>query len=334
MPSCAYVHRPVHVFVALLALAGCAPSRTWNVTGPPGKSDASIQADADACNHMITNMRAEASPFENLHPYFIQCMTGRGDTLQAKDGTIYRPQQNQAAAPHFGSTDSSPAALAGSMPTPPDGGEPPPQDYQATDEYVLKSRHYGEPGRKLTDRFLGMDWLQRADERWSDAVKYCNRRNPPCSPVDINFGTGNSYIATAYTYALDAALEPDRFDEFRNRIQMACDAMRPRNTGWTLPTGGLGLVCVSPKMLQAAVDEARRQAPAVRQREEAANAEAAKEAAAERQALKAAQQSGQPTPRQTQGDQGPSWAECHIVPAPFGYADHPIIGGMAGCSPW
>jgi hypothetical protein len=233
-------------------------------------------------------MRAAASPFENLHPYFIQCMTGRGDTLQAQDGTIYRPAQNDAA-PHFTSSEPSRGALPGSIPPSPGGIEPPqPEDPFAADEYVLQGRHYGDPERKMTDRLSGMDWLGKADEMWADAVKYCNLPDRQCNPAAA---TNSSFVASAYTYALDAAIEPNRFEEFRSRIQMACDALRAAkqrhsdtsgySIAWRLPTGGNGRVCVSPKVLQAAVDEARKEAPAVQQREKADEAEAAKKWAEE-----------------------------------------------------
>jgi hypothetical protein len=91
------VCRVTFILTGLLTLNACTTPRTFVVIGPPGKSDAAIQADAAACNQMVANMRS-VYPSLDLHPYFIGCMTTEhGNVLRAADGTIYKPIQNAYA---------------------------------------------------------------------------------------------------------------------------------------------------------------------------------------------------------------------------------------------
>lgn len=90
--------QPPVVLAGLLVLGACGAPATFQFSGPPGKSDAAIQADAEACNRMVSDMRSR-DPYSNLRPYFVQCMTARGDTVQYADGKASSPTQNSAGGP-------------------------------------------------------------------------------------------------------------------------------------------------------------------------------------------------------------------------------------------
>jgi TPR repeat protein len=47
-----------------------------------------------------------------------------------------------------------------------------------------------------------------------------------------------------------------------------------------------------------------------------------------------ARNTGQGRSTPAQQDREPGWGKCNVLPSPFGYADVPVIGAIAGCSPW
>lgn len=106
--SCMRQKQPPVVLAALLVLGACVAPARFQVSGPPGKSDAALQADADFCNGIISSMRTR-DPYSNFRGYFEQCMAGRGDTVQATDGGGTHPAQSGI---------SSAAAAGQSPPTP------------------------------------------------------------------------------------------------------------------------------------------------------------------------------------------------------------------------
>jgi tetratricopeptide (TPR) repeat protein len=75
------IHVSAGVAVGLLLALGACTSNTNYTAEAPGKSKAALQADADACNRVIADMRAKDA-FSDLNPYFVQCMTDRGDTVR------------------------------------------------------------------------------------------------------------------------------------------------------------------------------------------------------------------------------------------------------------
>jgi hypothetical protein len=154
-------------------------------------------------------------------------------------------------------------------------------------------------------------FLSEGDRYWERLSAFC----PTSALPDMCRNTLSRGVAHSYIIAVNKGAVPDkRVKEVRLRIDYACKIF---DSDGTLPFMD-GTHCQTRHVNDAGV--------------ELDEHEGVKRARVQQKTLQGNQENWRP--RQTQGDQGPSWSTCHTVPAPFGFSDHPGIGGMAGCSPW
>jgi hypothetical protein len=73
------------VFASLLVLSACTPGSTFQVTGPPGKSAAQVQAEVSMCNRIMADVHS-SDPAD-----FLGCITASGDTARSSSGAVYAP---------------------------------------------------------------------------------------------------------------------------------------------------------------------------------------------------------------------------------------------------
>ena len=154
-------------------------------------------------------------------------------------------------------------------------------------------------------------FLSDGDRNWQRLFAFC----PISALPDTCRNTLSRGVAHSYLAAVNKGVVPDnKVNEVRLRIDYACKIFDPDGA---LPFMD-GTHCHTRHVNEAGVEPDEH--------------EGLKREIAKQQALKGNQENWRP--RQTQGDQGPSWWKCQATPAPFGFADHPGIAGMAGCAPW
>ena len=154
-------------------------------------------------------------------------------------------------------------------------------------------------------------FLSDGDRNWQRLFAFC----PTSALPDMCRNTQSRGVAHSYITAVNKGVVPDnRVNEVRLRIDYACKIFDPDGA---LPFMD-GTHCQTRHVNDAGVEPDKHEGP--------------KRAIVQQKTLQGNHENWRP--RQTQGDQEPGWLECHVVPAPFGFADHPGIAGMAGCPPW